>query len=72
MASDEVNAFLSYLATDPQVSAPTQHQALAAELFLYRELLGRPLVLDSTVWLARRLHLSKENGSKKYDQSVLL
>ncbi len=34
MASDEVNAFLSHLATDPQVSAPTQNLALVAVLFL--------------------------------------
>ena len=31
------------------VSASTQNQALAAVLFLYRELLGQPLVLDSVV-----------------------
>ncbi len=36
MASDEVNAFLSHLATDPQVSAPTQNLALVAVLFLKR------------------------------------
>ncbi len=49
MGSDEVNAFLSHLATNEQVSASTQSQALAAVLFLYRELLGQPLVLDSVV-----------------------
>ncbi len=49
MGSDEVNAFLSHLATNEQVSASTQNQALAAVLFLYRELLGQPLVLDSVV-----------------------
>ncbi len=49
MGSDEVNAFLSHLATHEQVSACTQNQVLAAVLVLYQELLGQPLVLDSVV-----------------------
>jgi len=40
MAEREVNAFLSHLAVHDQVSASTQNQALAAILFLYREVLG--------------------------------
>jgi hypothetical protein len=36
----EVEAFLSYLATEGNVSASTQNQALSALLFLYREVLG--------------------------------
>lgn len=36
----EVQAFLSALATERRVSASTQNQALAALLFLYREVLG--------------------------------
>ncbi|EAQ76664.1 integron integrase [Synechococcus sp. WH 5701] len=46
MGSAEVNAFLSHLAVERQVSASTQNQALAALLFLYRELLDRDLELD--------------------------
>lgn len=46
MGSAEVNAFLSHLAVDLQVSASTQNQALAALLFLYRELLERDLELE--------------------------
>ena len=57
MGSDEVNAFLSHLATNEQVSASTQNQALAALLFLYRELLGQPLVLDSVVRARTRKRL---------------
>ena len=57
MGSDEVNTFLSHLATTEQVSASTQNQALAAVLFLYRELLGQPLVLDSVVRARTRKHL---------------
>jgi integron integrase len=36
----EVEAFLTGLATEGKVAAPTQNQALAALLFLYREVLG--------------------------------
>ena len=57
MASDEVKTFLSHLATTEQVSASTQNQALAAVLFLYRELLGQPLALDSVVRARTRKRL---------------
>jgi integron integrase len=40
MGSAEVNAFLTHLAVEGQVSASTQNQALAALLFLYRTVLG--------------------------------
>ena len=43
MAEPEVTAFLSHLAVDNKVSASTQTQALSALLFLYREVLNRPL-----------------------------
>lgn len=43
MGAAEVEAFLSALAVDRQVSASTQNQALAALLFLYREVLDRDL-----------------------------
>ncbi|MGB5136463.1 MAG: integron integrase [Prochlorococcaceae cyanobacterium] len=49
MGSTEVNAFLSHLAVDLQVSPSTQNQALSALLFLYRELLDRDLELDGVV-----------------------
>lgn len=39
----EVAAFLSDLAVRGRVGAGTQNQALAALLFLYRDVLGRPL-----------------------------
>ncbi len=38
-----IRAFLSHLATKRRVSAATQNQALAALLFLYREVLGIPM-----------------------------
>ena len=40
MGAVEVEAFLSRLATDADVAASTQNQALSALLFLYREVLG--------------------------------
>ena len=49
MGSAEVNAFLTHLAVDGQVSASTQNQALSALLFLYRELLERDLDLEGVV-----------------------
>ena len=43
MAEPEVNAFLTHLAVERNVAASTQNQALAALLFLYGAVLGRPL-----------------------------
>lgn len=40
LGGPEVEAFLSYLATDRNVAASTQTQALSALLFLYKEVLG--------------------------------
>ncbi len=43
MAEPEVNAFLTHLAVERDVSASTQNQAMAALPFLYECVLGRPL-----------------------------
>lgn len=43
LGEGEVVAFLTHLSVERRVSASTQGQALAALLFLYREVLGRPL-----------------------------
>jgi integron integrase len=50
----DVDAFLSDLAVHRQVSASTQAQALAALLFLYREVLASPLADVSGVARAKR------------------
>ena len=42
MGEREIEAFLTQLAVERRVTAATQNQALAALLFLYREVLGRP------------------------------
>lgn len=57
MGSEEVNAFLTHLAVDRQVSPSTQNQALSALLFLYRELLDRDLTLDGVVRARARRRL---------------
>ena len=57
MGSAEVNAFLSHLAVTEQVSASTQNQALAALLFLYRDLLERDLELEGVVRARTRQRL---------------
>jgi len=43
MGGPEVEAFLSHLATEGRVAPSTQNQALAALLFLYREVLAKEL-----------------------------
>ncbi len=43
MGAGEITAFLSSLATDRNVAASTQNQALSALLFLYKEVLGMDL-----------------------------
>ena len=43
MGAAEITRFLSALAIERNVAASTQNQALSALLFLYREVLGRPL-----------------------------
>lgn len=58
MGAAEVEAFLSSLAVDRQVSASTQKQALAALLFLYREVLGVDLPwLDGITRAKQRVHV---------------
>ena len=49
MGSAEVNAYLTHLAVQEQVSASTQNQALAALLFLYRDLLEQELEIEGVV-----------------------
>lgn len=43
MGAPEIQAFLVHLATQRQVSASTQNQALSAILFLYREVLHQEI-----------------------------
>jgi integron integrase len=54
MGAVEVEAFLSRLATQDDVAASTQNQALSALLFLYREVLGIQLPWMESVVRAKR------------------
>ena len=54
MGAVEVEAFLTQLAVEGEVAASTQNQALAALLFLYREVLGLQLPWMDTVVRAKR------------------
>jgi integron integrase len=54
MGETEINAFLSDLAVRAGVSASTQNQALAALLFLYRQVLEKPLPAIAQVVRAKR------------------
>lgn len=54
MGEREVEWFLSRLATQGQVAASTQNQALSALLFLYREVLGQELLWMDNIRRAKR------------------
>jgi integron integrase len=54
MSEADVQAFLTSLAVQHQVAASTQNQALAALLFLYEHVLGRPLNHMEGIVRARR------------------
>jgi integron integrase len=57
LGADEIRAFIAHLATDRNVAASTQNQALSAVLFLYREVLHKEIepVLLSTAKRPERL-----------------
>ena len=54
MGASEVTAFLSWLATERDVAAATQNQALSALLFLYKNVLGQDLP-----WLKDVVHAKR-------------
>src|SRR3970040_2254711 len=53
LVEQDVVAFLLHLAEERRVAVATQGQALAALLFLYRHVLGRPLRLEGHLPRAR-------------------
>lgn len=54
MGAPEISAFLSHLATDKQVAANTQNQALNALIFLYRQILSQDVGVLEGVIRAKR------------------
>jgi integron integrase len=58
MAAPEVESFLTHLAVQGRVAAPTQNQAKAAILFLYKQVLGQELDwLDGVTTAKASAHL---------------
>jgi hypothetical protein len=54
MGAPEIRAFLSHLAVERKVAASTQHQALNAIVFLYREILDQAVGWLGEVEQAKR------------------
>lgn len=54
MGAPEVSSYLSYLASERHVASATQNQALAALLFLYKDVLAQPLDWIEGVQRAKR------------------
>lgn len=60
LGADRVQAWLTHLATDREVSASTQRQALAAMLFLYKQVLQMNLPwMDNVVRAKQPVHLPR-------------
>ena len=54
MGAPEIQAFLSHLATEKNVAASTQNQALSAILFLYRHVLLKPVDIPANLIRAEK------------------
>lgn len=54
MGAAEIQAFLSYLATQKNIAASTQNQALSAILFLYRHVLLKPIDIPTDLIRAEK------------------
>jgi site-specific recombinase XerD len=54
MSAEEIQAFITYLAIQRQLSASTQNQALSAIIFLYRHVLQMDIALPSDIFRAEK------------------
>src|SRR5918993_3278022 len=54
LGPEQISAFVSHLAVKRNVAASTQNQALSALLFLYREVLDRPVERVDDIERAKR------------------
>jgi len=54
MGAEEIQAFITHLAVQKNVSASTQNQALSAILFLYRYVLNKPIELPAGLLRAEK------------------
>ena len=57
MGKDEIEAFLTHLAVDKNVSPTTQNQAFNAILFLYKEVMG----IDTSEWNIQALRAKRKD-----------
>jgi len=71
MGAPEIEAFLTYLATERHVAPSTQNQALQAILFLYREVLHQPITDELHYLYAKRPHRLPVVLSRAEAQRVL-
>jgi hypothetical protein len=71
MGEPEITAFLSHLAVDRKVTASTQNQALSALLFLYKEVLKRPLEWMDNIQRAKKPSRLPLVFTKEEAQSIL-
>jgi site-specific recombinase XerD len=54
MGAEEIQAFITHLATQRHLSASTQNQALSAIIFLYRHVLQMDITLPSDIFRAEK------------------
>ena len=57
MGKDEIRAFITHLAVEGNVAASTQNQALSALLFLYGEVLNKPIDYVDVTWAKKPVRL---------------
>lgn len=57
MGRDEIEMFLTHLAVEGNVAASTQNQALSALLFLYNDVLHKPLGFVDVTWAKKPIRL---------------
>ncbi len=71
MGAEEVRRFLGDLAVNQKVAASTQNQALAAIMFLYTHVLGRPLERVEGIEPAHRAVRTKRKSPLRRDRRGL-
>lgn len=71
LSTDDVKAFLTFLAVDKKVSASSQNQAFNALLFFFRHVLGREFgKIDGVVRAKRRPHIPVVLSRQEIDAVV--
>jgi integron integrase len=71
LGAEAVREFLTYLARERQVAASTQNQALAALMFLYRDVLGQPVPSIVGIQPAKHPHRLPNVLSREHVHRVL-